>query len=123
MYRLRVESSFAAAHRLNIEKHKCESLHGHNWRVIVTVQGEKLDEHGMLVDFHELKKVVDRHVKRLDHVYINEVKPFDEVNPTTENICRYLSDAISTELNDGIAVHSVEIFESDKNMGMYLPEL
>ena len=121
MYRLRVESSFAAAHRLKIEGHKCENLHGHNWRVVVMVQGKDLDRYGMLVDFHDLKKVVERHVSRLDHVYINDVEPFGEVNPTTENICRHLCEIISPELPQGVEVHSVEVYESDTNMGVYLP--
>ncbi|GAB4164271.1 MAG: 6-carboxytetrahydropterin synthase QueD [Planctomycetota bacterium] len=121
MFRISVEHSFAAAHCLRIEGHKCESLHGHNWIVTVTVQGKNLDQYGMLMDFHDLKAIVAPIVERLDHVFLNSVPPFDSINPTTEQICRYISDEVARRLPEGVSVYSVKTSESQRCCGEYLP--
>ncbi|MFA4985333.1 MAG: 6-carboxytetrahydropterin synthase QueD [Candidatus Brocadiia bacterium] len=122
MYRISVEKTFASAHRLRIEGHKCENLHGHNWRVILTVQGNVLDEFGMLVDFHILKALLSSEVEIFDHRYLNECPPFDQENPTTENLCRHLANAISPRLPKGVSVHSVTVHESEGSIGSYIIE-
>ncbi len=122
MFRLTVEHTFSAAHRLRISGHKCENLHGHNWRVCVTIEGRELREDGMLMDFHDLKALVGAVVGRLDHAYLNDVPPFDRLNPTTENICRHIGEELAARLPDGLRVHAVQVFETDGNSGAWLPD-
>ena len=121
MYRLSTEFTFSAAHRLKIDGHKCENLHGHNWRVIVTVESELLNEYGMVIDFYDLKKIAKAEVDRLDHCYINEVPPFTTLNPTTENLCKFLAQSIQEQLPSNIRVYSIRIYESARNSGEYFP--
>ena len=121
MYNLTVDHGFSAAHRLRIEGHKCEALHGHNWKVSVTVKGRKLDERGMLIDFSDLKKIIRSIVDPFDHKYLNDIPPFDTINPTTENLCRIMAERIAEMLPKNILVHEVRIFESEGKSGEYFP--
>ena len=81
VYTLTVRTSFAAAHRLRGYEGDCENLHGHNWMVEVTVATEVLDARGIAVDFRAMKNALSRLLARLDHRYVNEVPPFDALNP------------------------------------------
>jgi 6-pyruvoyltetrahydropterin/6-carboxytetrahydropterin synthase len=81
-----IESQFSAAHQLRGYKGKCENLHGHNWRVQVVVNAEKLNEIGLVIDFYELKKTTNEILSSLDHSVLNEIFPFTEINPSSENI-------------------------------------
>ncbi len=122
MYYLTVEHDFASAHRLQIAGHKCESLHGHNWRILVTVKGATLDSRGMLIDFSDLKAIVRDQVDQFDHCYLNDKPPFDKVNPTTENLCKFFSDSISAKLPSGLLIHSIVIYESEGKSGAYFSD-
>lgn len=95
MYSITVRAEFNSAHRLRGCKGKCESLHGHNWVVEATVSARKIDKVGMLVDFNVLKKELSEFLEQLDHKYLNELKPFKKVNPTSENIAKYICEGIS----------------------------
>ncbi|MCC8190606.1 MAG: 6-carboxytetrahydropterin synthase QueD [Planctomycetes bacterium] len=119
MIYLQVESDFASAHQLREYRGKCENLHGHNWRVKVVVKGSRLDPCGMLLDFGDLKRLVNACLERLDHRFLNETPPFDTVNPTSENIARYLFTEIGKVLPDGVAVHAVTVWESEKCAATY----
>lgn len=121
MYRLSTETEFAAAHNLREYNGKCERLHGHNYRVRTVVAGEKLGDDGMLVDFHRLKDIVDRVISRIDHRYLNEVVPFDELNPTTEHIARFIAGEVGKGLPAGVHVAEVTCWESDKCAVTYVP--
>ena len=115
MYILTVEDNFASAHQLRGYKGKCENLHGHNWKIVVEVQGNNLNDIGLLVDFHELKKMLKNVLDCLDHKNLNEVVPFDKINPSSENICKYIYDKISEELKNGnynAQMKSVTVWES-----------
>ncbi|MFA4989020.1 MAG: 6-carboxytetrahydropterin synthase QueD, partial [Candidatus Omnitrophota bacterium] len=90
MYTLKVESSFSSAHNLRGYKGKCEELHGHNWRVEISVRSRDLDGTGMLLDFKYLKKKLNNVLDRMDHQYLNKLDHFKKVNPTSENIARYV---------------------------------
>lgn len=114
MYYLRVEDDFASAHQLREYQGKCENLHGHNWRVMVRVKGEKLDAIGMLMDFSILKKILKQTLDNLDHKFLNETPPFDKVNPTSENIASFLYGELGGQLPDGVRVHDVTVWESEK---------
>lgn len=90
MYSIKVESSFSSAHNLRGYKGKCEDLHGHNWRVEVVLRRETLDAVGMVADFKELKSMLNDILEELDHTYLNELPYFKKVNPTSEQIARYI---------------------------------
>lgn len=121
MYELTVAAEFEAAHRIVDYPGKCNRLHGHNWSVEVTVEGERLNALGMLVDFKELKREVNAVLEKLDHVYLNETEPFVEENPTAEHIARYVY--VSLAARDAFAgevkVHSVKVWESPKSAVTY----
>jgi len=110
---LRIEGRFAAAHRLRGYKGECENLHGHNYRVEVVFAGEDLDPVGMLMDFRQGKDLLAGVLGRLDHAYLNDVEPFDRVNPTSEHIARHVSEALTGNLPDGLRVERVTCWESE----------
>ena len=113
MFELVIEAHFASAHRLREYDGNCERLHGHNRKIDVRLTGEKLDDLGMLCDFRDAKKIVKEVTGRLDHRYLNDIPPFDELNPTTENIARYLFDEVAKRLPEGVAMSGVTAWESD----------
>jgi 6-pyruvoyltetrahydropterin/6-carboxytetrahydropterin synthase len=90
MYSVKVEANFSSAHNLRGYKGKCESLHGHNWRIEVEVRSSKLDKTGMVMDFTLLKSRLNSVLDKLDHSYLNDIPYFARVNPTSENIARYI---------------------------------
>jgi 6-pyruvoyltetrahydropterin/6-carboxytetrahydropterin synthase len=89
MFEVMVEAQFAAGHYLRNYRGKCENPHGHNYKVQVTLQGQELDEAGLLLDFKLLKQVMRPVVDRLDHQMMNDLEPFIEQNPSAENLARY----------------------------------
>ena len=90
MYTVRVTLKFSSAHKLRGYRGKCEDLHGHNWRVEAAANAEVLDEAGMVVDFKVMKEALNRIISELDHKYLNELDYFRKINPTSENIARYI---------------------------------
>ena len=123
MFEVTVERTFAAGHFLRNYKGKCENPHGHNYKVLVTLQGRELDKAGLLLDFKDLKGVMKAVVERLDHQMINDIKPFDEVNPSAENLARYFYQETNTKLKsvtDGrVSVKMVTMFETDTTNATY----
>ena len=123
MFEVCAEHSFAAAHALRNYHGKCENVHGHNYKVQVRVVGPELDETGMLLDFVELKRLLRGATERLDHQFLNETAPFDTVNPSAENIAKYLYDEISGNLRteNAAALHEVKVWETDIQFACYRP--
>jgi 6-pyruvoyltetrahydropterin/6-carboxytetrahydropterin synthase len=120
MYELMVETQFAAAHQLRGYMGKCEKLHGHNWRVQLVINSDKVNEIGLAIDFHELKKMTNEFVSALDHSVLNEIFPFTEINPSSENIARWLYDSMSKKFgNSTIQVSSVTVWESETASATY----
>ncbi|MGC9456705.1 MAG: 6-carboxytetrahydropterin synthase QueD [Halothiobacillaceae bacterium] len=114
-YTLRVETDFAAAHSLRGYDGNCARLHGHNWKVEVEMTGERLDGVGMLVDFKTMKKAAREVAARVDHLYLNEIPPFDEINPTAENIAAWFFEQVAALLNGPTAqVSAVTIWETER---------
>ena len=109
MYSVKAEAYFSAAHNLRGYKGKCESLHGHNWKVEVVVSARALDKIGMLVDFKALKKELYAILEKLDHSYLNKLTYFKKINPTSENIAKFIYDRLALKL-DGL--DSVTVWES-----------
>ena len=124
MYEVSVDESFAAAHNLRNYKGKCEDLHGHNYKVRVVLAGKELDATGLLYDFVHLKQVIRGVISSLDHKYLNELPPFDRINPSAENIARHIYDETSKQLRkepNGAAVASITVWESDITAATYRP--
>lgn len=120
MYEVSVTSRFSAAHQLAEFEGGCERLHGHNWKVEVSVRAATLDEAGLVMDFRELKKQTEEAIRTLDHSFLNELEHFKTVNPSSENIARYLFDAISRKVNDGrLSVSGVKAWESDNSCASF----
>jgi 6-pyruvoyltetrahydropterin/6-carboxytetrahydropterin synthase len=126
MFEVTVEQTFAAGHALREYKGKCENVHGHNYRVQITVEGEKLNRIGLLVDFVELKKAVREVADRLDHQFINDLEPFTVINPSAENMAKYFYDEVSRRLDfqNGEApsrVSQIKVWETDTSIAVYRP--
>ena len=122
MFEVSVEHTFAAGHALRHYKGKCENVHGHNYKVQVIVEGERLDSIGLLVDFLEIKKLLRAACERLDHQYLNDVAPFDVLNPSAENMAKYFYDRISSELNtDGgrVRLGQIKVWETDVTVATF----
>jgi len=119
MFEVSVEETFAAGHALRGYKGKCENVHGHNYRVRVTIEGRDLDEIGLLVDFGDVKKKVREIVARLDHRFINDLEPFDVINPTAENMAKYFYDEITRSLPEDLRLGEVTLWETDTTSATY----
>ena len=124
MYEVSVDETFAAGHALRGYKGKCENVHGHNYKVRVTLQGKELDSTGLLYDFVHLKQVIQGVIRSLDHHYLNELPPFDILNPSAENIARYIFDESSKQIQEapnGAAIASITVWETDVTSATYRP--
>lgn len=120
MFELTVEASFASAHRLIDYDGDCERLHGHNWKVVVTVSASELNNLGIAIDFKKVKAETREIIGKLDHRYLNEIEPFDKINPTAEHIARELYRQISLKVNDGNArVSKVTVWETETSAASY----
>jgi 6-pyruvoyltetrahydropterin/6-carboxytetrahydropterin synthase len=120
MYEASIQTSFAAAHRLNHYRGQCESLHGHNWKVVVTVRTETLNSCGFVMDFKDLKELTRRIVDTLDHAYLNEIDPFTTMNPSSENIARYVYEQAKLRVEPArVSVARVAVWESDNAWATY----
>ena len=120
MYELMVETKFASAHQLRGYKGKCEAMHGHNWKVQVFVSAEKLNEIDIAIDFHDIKKYAEEIVGQLDHGFLNEIFPFTEINPSSENIAKWIYDSMKKKIeNEHIQISAVTVWESDTASATY----
>ncbi|HUT51815.1 MAG TPA: 6-carboxytetrahydropterin synthase QueD [bacterium] len=120
MFELAVTRRFAAAHQLRGYKGKCENLHGHTYRVDVFVRAEKLNDLGLAVDFKELKAKIDDLLELYDHQFVNQVPPFDRINPSAENMARVFYEEIEKRLPPGVAISRVTVWESEDAAATYL---
>ncbi|MBF0521123.1 MAG: 6-carboxytetrahydropterin synthase QueD [Nitrospirae bacterium] len=120
MFELSVESTFAAAHQLRGYKGKCEALHGHNWRVQVVVQADKLNEIDIAIDFHDLKKFTKDVTSQLDHAFLNDIFPFTQINPSSENIAKWIYDTLRKKIStEHVRLLSVTVWESETAAATY----
>lgn len=124
MFELSVQKTFSSGHALREYKGKCENVHGHNYRVEVRVEGERLNRIGLLVDFTDIKRLMNGVIDRIDHQFLNELEPFDKVNPSAENIAKYFYDEIQNGLAANevpVRVTSVRLWETDTQSATYRP--
>ncbi|HEY3488142.1 MAG TPA: 6-carboxytetrahydropterin synthase QueD [Gammaproteobacteria bacterium] len=114
-YTLKVLTEFASAHTLSGYPGACSRMHGHNWKVEVEVIANTLDQTGMAIDFKRIKQLANAVGNRLDHRYLNDIPPFDQVNPTAENIAAWFFQELSQNLNtENAKVHSITLWETDR---------
>lgn len=121
MYEIKVITHFAAAHQLRNFGGKCEQLHGHNWKVEVTLKGEDLNDEGLLIDFQELRDITNSILEKLDHSFLNELPAFKDQNPSSENIAAHIFKELRNRLNDKhIDITKVTAWESDSACASYI---
>jgi len=121
MYELTVRDHFDAAHSLRGYPGECRRLHGHTWDVEVTVEGEALDEIGIVYDFKTLKGDLRAVLDDYDHVFLDEVPPFDELNPTAENLARVVYERLQGSVGEQVVVTEVAVWESPVAKLVYRP--
>ncbi len=121
MYKLMIETSFASAHQLRGYKGKCENLHGHNWKVQAYVTTEKLNKIDIAIDFHDLKRITNEIVSQLDHKFLNDVFPFTEKNPSSENIAKWMYESLKIRLIEypSASISAVTVWESETASATY----
>ena len=121
MYEVMIQEEFSAAHALRGYRGKCENLHGHNWKVEVYVRGAQLDEIGMLVDFKDLKEATRGVMTYLDHLNLNELKPFDkEINPSSEHLAGFILHKVAERINTNrVKVYKVRVWETPSTSATY----
>lgn len=124
MFQVSVEETFCAGHALRGYRGKCENVHGHNYRVRVTVEGAQLDNIGLLCDFTHLKHAVREVMAVLDHQFINDLEPFKTVNPSAENLAKYFHEQVSARLQNlppGARITETVLWETDTSRAQYRP--
>lgn len=119
-FEITARREFSAAHQLRLYDGALEPLHGHNWVVMVTVSADRLDAIGVVMDFHELERLLDRVIGPLHNVHLNEVEPFkSELNPSTEHVALHVGRSL--QLPPGVRVARVEVWETAANSAIYRP--
>jgi 6-pyruvoyltetrahydropterin/6-carboxytetrahydropterin synthase len=123
MFELKIVTHFAAAHQLKMVAEKCENLHGHNWKIEVSLKGEQLNSAGILMDFGEIKKEVAGIMSDLDHKFLNEIEPFNnDFPPSSENIAYFIATQLQSAVEKRNAfVSRVTAWESDNACATYIP--
>ena len=123
MYQVSIEQHFDAAHFLRGYQGKCEALHGHRFRAVVKIEASGIDKVGMAYDFAELKGHLRDILSRLDHTCLNDVPPFDKMNPSSENIARTIYNELKPKLAGApVVLASVEVWESPESRVAYIPD-
>ena len=116
MWEVKVESSFSSAHHLLNYDGACENQHGHNWRVEVFAQGDKLDKSNILIDFKILKQKLNVLLDELDHADLNELKDFKDVSPSSEIISQYIYNRLKEDIPQ---ISKVSVWETEKSCASY----
>ena len=122
-YTLKVVSDFASAHSLRDYAGDCRKLHGHNWKLEVEATATELDKLGMAIDFKTLKRLVRQVTDELDHGYLNEIAPFDTINPTAENMAAHIFRRLGEALDDPrVRISAVTLWETERACVRYTEE-
>jgi len=120
MFELAIESHFDSAHLLRGYDGPCKDLHGHTWKVEVVVQKDKLNDIGLVIDFKDIRSKLNGFIKHIDHVNLNDIPYFKQVNPSTENLAKYIYDGFSKEVQP-LKIKHVTVWESDTASVTYFP--
>lgn len=124
MFRVSVEETFSSGHALRGYKGKCENVHGHNYRVQVSIEGPQLDGIGLLVDFTQVKRALRGIIAGLDHQFLNDLDAFKTVNPSAENMAKYFYEQLTGQLNGlpaGARLTEAIVWETDTACAVYRP--
>ncbi len=116
MFEIKVKTTFSAAHNLKNYRGKCERLHGHNWVVEAVFQYTHLDKEGLAVDFKIAKEILIESIEPLDHAYLNDLEPLKKINPTSENIAKFIYDSVKARNKD---LSAVSVWENDTSCATY----
>jgi len=122
MYTINCSVHFDAAHYLNYYSGKCKEIHGHRWQIGVQVSGEELDEAGILIDFHHIKRYLREITETWDHHLLNQIAPFDRINPTSENLARYIYEYVEGKLSEEfprLHLDHVEVYETPEAKAIF----
>ena len=123
MFQVARERVFSASHQLRGYKGRCERLHGHNWRVRVQVEASELDELGMVIDFHELDSILEEIIAPFEHRHLNDVAPFQDINPSSENLARIIGEGVQDRLPGArVRVQCCDVWENDLSRARYIPD-
>jgi 6-pyruvoyltetrahydropterin/6-carboxytetrahydropterin synthase len=117
-FQIRTTRGFCAAHQLKLYDGSLEPIHGHNWKVCVTLQSPLLDAIGVVMDFHELERLIDQLITPFHNRHLNEVPPFDQLNPSAENVALHIGRSLI--LPAPVKLVSVEVWETDENSALFL---
>jgi len=121
MYEVTIIKSFSAAHLLAQIGGKCEELHGHNFRVEVTVAAPDLNESGLLIDFRVVKKWLSVILDQMDHKHLNELPCFAGVNPSAENIAKYIYTSMEPKATESqVRIARIKVWESENAAVAYI---
>ena len=116
MYEIKVTDEFSGAHRLRNYRGKCESLHGHNWKIEVSVLSKTLDSAGMVMDFKDVKSALNVSLETLDHKHLNDLPYFKKKNPTSENIAKFIYTKLKKRIRKKI---KVSVWETDSSRASF----
>jgi 6-pyruvoyltetrahydropterin/6-carboxytetrahydropterin synthase len=123
VYQISVEQHFDAAHFLRGYRGKCEAMHGHRFRVVVKIDSSGLDDIGLAYDFVELKQHLADVISRFDHTCLNDVPPFDQINPSSENIAATIYKELKLKLAGApVSLSCIEVWESPQTGIIYTPD-
>ena len=123
MYEISVGSDFDAAHSLRGYQGKCEALHGHRFRVVANLRAQETNAIGIAYDFVDLRRHLQAILGRFDHTCLNDVPPFDEINPSSENIAATVCGELQTRLKGtGVSIFNVQVWESPESCVTYYPD-
>jgi len=123
MYEVSIQEHFDAAHYLRGYQGRCENLHGHRFEVMVSLKAKELDDIGLAYDFTELKAKLRELLARFDHVSLNDITPFDKINPSSENIAATIYTELKARLEgEKVTISSIKVWESPHSCITYFPE-
>jgi len=116
MYEIKVKADFSAAHNLRNYKGKCEKLHGHNWNIEAVFACRALGKEGMAIDFREAKRLLRDVIDKFDHAYLNDLKILKGINPTSENMAKFIYDSVKKRNRN---IKSVSVWENERSCATY----
>jgi 6-pyruvoyltetrahydropterin/6-carboxytetrahydropterin synthase len=119
-FQIRTTRVFSAAHQLRLYDGSLEPVHGHNWKVEIAVQSMWLDDIGVVMDFHELERLVDAIIGPMHNRHLNEVSPFDRMNPSAENVAQHIGRSLV--LPAGVRLVSATVWETAENSAVFLAD-
>jgi 6-pyruvoyltetrahydropterin/6-carboxytetrahydropterin synthase len=123
MYEIVVTRYFDSAHYLRGYKGKCENTHGHRYTITVRLKAANLNDIGLVYDFTDVKRHLDEILGRFDHVLLNEIPPFDRINPSAENIAATIYNELKSRLTgEPVSIGAVEAWETPQQGIIYTPD-